>query len=78
MIEALGIFAVVSMVTSYALEDRHSIFILVFSIACALAAFYAFLIASYPFLIAESIWSLIAFRRWKMRSKLVKKPTIVI
>ncbi len=70
MVEWLGIFAVISMVLSYALEDRHPIFILIFSLSCAIAAFYAFLIASYPFLIAEGIWALIAFRRWIMRSKL--------
>ena len=70
MVEWLGIFAVISMVLSYALEDRHPIFILTFSLSCALAAFYAFLIASYPFLIAEGVWALIAFRRWMMRSKL--------
>ena len=70
MVEWLGIFAVMSMVLSYALEDRHPIFILIFSLSCTLAAFYAFLIASYPFLIAEGIWALIALRRWIMRSKL--------
>lgn len=69
MIEWLGIFAVSSMVVSYALEDRHPIFVLVFAISCALAAIYAYLIASYPFLMAEGIWAMIAFRRWLMRSK---------
>lgn len=29
-----------------------------------MAAFYAFLIGSYPFLIAEVIWAVSAFRRW--------------
>lgn len=69
MIEWLGIFAVASMVISYALEDRHSIFVLTFALSCGLASFYAYLISSYPFLIAEGIWSLIALRRWIMRSK---------
>lgn len=68
MIELLGIFAVITMVASYALEDRNPIFILIFAISCAIAAFYAFLIASYPFMIAEGVWSLIAFRRWFTKS----------
>lgn len=66
-IEALGVVAVVIMVASYALEKRDPIFVAVFSFGCALAAFYAYLIASYPFLIAEGIWAVIAFRRWRHR-----------
>ena len=62
--EYLGILAVAIMVVSYALERRHPTFILIFAVACALAATYAFLIRSYPFLIAEGIWSIIAMRRY--------------
>jgi hypothetical protein len=62
--EMLGIVAIVIMVGSYALESRSSVFIATFAIGCALAAFYAFLIGSVPFLIAEGIWALIAARRW--------------
>ncbi len=62
--EVLGIVAIVIMVASYALEKRAPIFIAIFAAGCAMAAFYAFLIGSYPFLVAESIWSVIAFRRW--------------
>ena len=62
--EALGIAAIMIMVTSYALEKRAPIFIAIFAAGCALAALYAFLIGSYPFLIAEGVWSAIAVRRW--------------
>lgn len=62
--ETLGIIAIVIMVSSYALEKRAPVFIAIFAAGCALAAFYAFLIGSYPFLIAESIWAVIAARRW--------------
>lgn len=62
--ETLGIIAIVVMVGSYALESRSSIFIATFAIGCAMAAFYAWLIGSVPFLIAEGIWALIAARRW--------------
>lgn len=63
-IEILGVVAVAIMVVSYALEQRGPIFVAVFAAACALAAFYAFLIGSYPFMVAEGIWALVAVRRW--------------
>ena len=63
-IEALGIVAIVTMVASYALERRGTVFIAIFAAGCALAAVYAYLIESYPFLVAEGIWALIAARRW--------------
>ncbi len=64
-IEALGIAAITIMVASYALENRNPVFIAIFAGGCALAAVYALLIGSIPFLIAEGIWSVIAFRRWR-------------
>ncbi len=64
MADQLGIIAVLIMVASYALEERHPIFILIFAFGCALAATYAWLIGSLPFVFAEGIWSLIALRRW--------------
>ncbi|WP_417516729.1 hypothetical protein [Minwuia sp.] len=63
-IETLGVVAIIIMVGSYALEDASSHFIILFSAGCALAATYAWLIGSWPFLIAEGLWSLIALRRW--------------
>ncbi len=63
-IEALGLIAISIMVASYALEHVHHLLIVVFAMGCVLAAFYAYLIGSYPFLIAEGIWAVIAFRRW--------------
>ncbi len=64
-IEILGLIAVVIMVGSYAFEHHGRVYILVFAFGCALAAFYAFLIQSYPFLIAEGLWSIIAIWRWR-------------
>ncbi|MEM7016694.1 MAG: hypothetical protein AAF512_05050 [Pseudomonadota bacterium] len=64
-IELLGLVAIIIMVSAYALEHRHPTFTAVFAGACALASFYAFLIGSYPFFLAEGIWSVIAFRRWQ-------------
>lgn len=53
------------MVASYALEKRGPGFIAVFAFGCALAALYAYLIGSYPFLVAEGLWCLIALKRWR-------------
>ena len=66
LVEALGIVAIAIMVSSYALERRGTFFIATFAAGCALAAVYAYLIDSYPFLIAEGIWAVVAVRRWQI------------
>jgi hypothetical protein len=62
--EIFGFIAVLVMVTSYALEHRSPTYVLLFAAACLAAAIYAGLIRSWPFASVESLWSLIAFRRW--------------
>jgi hypothetical protein len=70
--EIFGICAITVMVAAYAFEGRHHMMILLFATGCAGAAFYALLIGSYPFMIAEAIWAFIAFWRWrKIRYKVV-------
>ncbi len=64
-IEIIGIIAISIMVISYALEDRNPLYIALFAFGCVMAAIYAFLISSYPFLVAESVWSVVAFARWR-------------
>lgn len=64
MITNLGLIAVIIMVGAYALEARHPVFVLIFAFGCALAAAYAWLIGSMPFVLAEGIWALIALWRW--------------
>lgn len=66
-VELLGLVAVAIMVISYALERRHHLFVVTFAAGCALAAAYAYLIGSYPFLLAEGLWLLVALRRWRER-----------
>ena len=56
-IEWLGLTAMAIMVVSYGLESHSRVFVGSFAIGCLLAAFYAYLIDSYPFLVAELIWS---------------------
>jgi hypothetical protein len=57
------------MVVCYALEDRSAWFILAFAGACALGSVYGFLQGAWPFGIAEAIWSLVAFGRWRRVSR---------
>jgi hypothetical protein len=59
-----GLFAVIVMVVCYAMESRHSAFILAFAASCVLASVYGFLQGAWPFGVAEVIWSAIALRRW--------------
>lgn len=65
-VEIFGITSVIIMVTSYALEHISPVFIAIFSFGCVLAATYALLLESIPFLIAEGVWAIIAFRRWQL------------
>jgi hypothetical protein len=67
MIEFLGLLAVCAMVIFYALEDRSPQMTLAFAISCACAAAYALAIGSYPFMLAEGIWAVIAARKWRGR-----------
>jgi hypothetical protein len=63
-LSVFGLFAVSVMVVSYALESRHSAFVLVFAVSCVLASIYGFLQGAWPFGIVEGIWSVVAARRW--------------
>jgi len=59
-----GLFAVTAMLVTYALEDRSTWFILAFALSCALGSIYGFLQGAWPFGLVESIWSIVAVRRW--------------
>jgi hypothetical protein len=59
-----GLVAVSVMVVCYAMESRHSAFILAFAASCVLASVYGFLQGAWPFGLVEAIWSVIAIRRW--------------
>ena len=66
-VELYGLVAVTVMVTAYALESRGSRYVLLFALSCLAAAIYAALIRSWPFAAVETVWSVIAFRRWLAR-----------
>ena len=67
MVEGLGIVAVGGMVLSNAFEARGPGWGYAFAGFCALAATYAALIESWPFVVAEGMWSVVAFRRTRAR-----------
>ena len=66
--EIFGFVSVSAMVLCYALESRAPGYVLGFAMSCLLAATYAALIGSWPFAGVESLWSVIAFLRWRRLS----------
>jgi hypothetical protein len=61
-----GLFAVTAMLVCYWLEERSPWFILGFAAACALGSVYGFLQGAWPFGLVESVWSVVALRRWHL------------
>ena len=59
-----GVLAVSFMMTMYALEKRHRGFVLAFAAGCLASAGYGFLAGAWPFGVVETIWSVIAVRRY--------------
>ncbi|MGD0000634.1 MAG: hypothetical protein ABSE21_11100 [Bryobacteraceae bacterium] len=59
-----GLFAVMAMLVTYALEKRSHWFILGFAVSCVLGSTYGFLQGAWPFGLVEAIWALVAARRW--------------
>jgi hypothetical protein len=62
-----GALAVASMLVFYALELRHSAFVLAFAGACLASSLYGFLQGAWPFGVIEIIWAAVAVRRWLSR-----------
>ena len=66
LLTAFGLFAVTLMLVCYALEKRSHWFILAFAGSCALGSIYGFLQGAWPFGLVEAIWSVVAFRKWRL------------
>jgi len=64
MLTAFGVVAAPTMVVSYALESRSQRWILIFAGGCAATALYGVLTEAWIFAILESVWSVIALRRF--------------
>lgn len=67
LLTTFGAAAVAAMLVCYALEWRSPWFVLAFAGACIASGVYGFLQGAWPFGIVESIWSLVAVRRWWKR-----------
>jgi hypothetical protein len=67
MLTVFGASAVSFMMLMYALERRHSGFILAFACGCALSSVYGFLAGTWPFGVVEAIWAAVALHRYKER-----------
>ncbi len=65
-LSAFGLFAVIAMLVTYAMETRSHWWILAFAGACVLGSAYGFLQGAWPFGAVEAVWSLVALRRWWM------------
>ena len=59
-----GLFAVTSMLVTYALEKRSLWFVLAFAGSCVLGSAYGFLQGAWPFGLVEGVWAIVAARRW--------------
>jgi hypothetical protein len=70
-----GLVAVVAMLTFYAMEDRSPWFVFAFAGACVMASAYGFLQGAWPFGLVEAVWSLIALRRWWLKSTSAAGPS---
>ncbi len=74
MLTAFGACAVTFMMLMYALERRHSGFILAFACGCALSSAYGFLAGTWPFGVVEVVWALVAVNRYRaLRARLAAR-----
>lgn len=70
--DALTIYGLVSvslMLIFYALEGGSPWFVLAFALSCVMASIYGFMQGAWPFGMVETVWSLVAIRRWWLRRK---------
>lgn len=65
MLTVFGACAVTFMMLMYALERRHSGFILAFACGCCLSSAYGFLAGTWPFGVVEVIWAGVAANRYR-------------
>jgi hypothetical protein len=72
LLSAFGLFAVTAMLILYALEKRSPWFVFAFALACVLASVYGFLQGAWPFGFVEAVWSVIALRRWWLRTRSIE------
>lgn len=59
-----GVVALTFMMAMYAVERRGPRYVLGFAVGCGLSAIYGFAAGTWPFGAVESLWALIAVRRF--------------
>ncbi len=64
-----GALAVSAMLLFYALEQRSPAYVLAFAGACLASSAYGFLQGAWPFGVVELVWSGVALRRWRTRTR---------
>ena len=69
MLTAFGFLAVTVMFLSYWQEGRSKWFVLAFAVGSAATALYSGLIEAYPILVVETLWAMVAFRRFLHRAQ---------
>lgn len=62
-----GVVALSFMMIMYALEHRHTVFVLGFAVGCLLSSAYGFLSGAWPFGVVELVWSGIAVKRYAVK-----------
>ena len=65
MLTAFGVAAAVTMVMSYALENRNRLWISVFAGGCLAAAIYGVMTGAWIFAGLESVWAVVATHRFR-------------
>lgn len=74
VITIYGVAALTFMMVMYAMERRGRMFVLAFSLGCALSSGYGFVSGAWPFGVVEAIWCLIAVRRYRTRPTKLANP----
>ena len=64
MLTAYGATVVTLMMVCYTLESRSRWFTLGFAAACLGSASYGFLAGTWPFGVVETVWALLALKKW--------------
>ncbi|NNN04123.1 MAG: hypothetical protein HKL87_09030 [Acidimicrobiaceae bacterium] len=65
IVTVFGVISLGFMMTMYALEHRGPRFVALFALGCLLSGLYGFLSGAWPFGVVETIWSLVAIRRYR-------------
>lgn len=64
MLTVYGATVVTLMMVCYTLESRSRWFTLAFAAACLGSASYGFLAGTWPFGVVETVWALLAAKKW--------------